>query len=205
MRGTIPTRPTLLNRLKNPADQASWKEFFDTYWGLIYGTAIKAGLTDAEAQDVVQETVFSVFKKMPDFEYNAKNGSFKIWLWRLTSWRIADQLRRRLPIASSRPADHESGRRTPTIERAPDPRSGNLETIWSEEWEKNIVSRALERVRRRVSPKQYQMFDLYYLQKWPVRRIAAGLKVSAGWVYVTKHRLTSLLKREIKAMRTHLS
>jgi hypothetical protein len=49
----IPTRESLLSRLKNWEDRDSWEDFFDTYWKLIYGTARKAGLTDAEAQDIV--------------------------------------------------------------------------------------------------------------------------------------------------------
>jgi hypothetical protein len=61
----IRTRATLLDRLKNWNDQASWQEFFDIYWQLIYGVARKAGLTDAEAQDVVQETLVAVAKHMP--------------------------------------------------------------------------------------------------------------------------------------------
>jgi len=63
----IPTRATLIQRLKDWQDQLSWQDFFDTYWRLIYGTAIKSGLTATEAQDVVQETMISVAKHMPSF------------------------------------------------------------------------------------------------------------------------------------------
>ncbi len=51
----IPTRDSLLSRLKDWNDRDSWKEFFETYWKLIYRTALQAGLNEAEAQDVVQE------------------------------------------------------------------------------------------------------------------------------------------------------
>jgi len=53
----IPTQKSLLSRLKNWDDQSSWKTFFDTYWRLIYAFARRAGLGDAEAQDVVQFSV----------------------------------------------------------------------------------------------------------------------------------------------------
>jgi hypothetical protein len=46
----IPTRSTLLSRLKDPGDDQGWRRFFDTYWKLIYGFALKAGLTETEAQ-----------------------------------------------------------------------------------------------------------------------------------------------------------
>src|SRR2546425_12638918 len=92
-----PTRQSLLSRLKDWNDQESWKVFFDTYWKLVYGAAIKAGLSDAEAQDVVQETVIAVCKSMPNFKYAQTNRSFKSWLLQLTSWRIADHFRNRDP------------------------------------------------------------------------------------------------------------
>jgi hypothetical protein len=38
---SIPTRQSLLNRLKDWGDQSSWQDFFDTYWQLIYNVAIK--------------------------------------------------------------------------------------------------------------------------------------------------------------------
>src|SRR3954453_4758436 len=98
----IPTRQSLLDRLKDWQNEESWKVFFDTYWKLIYSAAAKAGLSDAEAQDVVQETVISVYKSLPDFEYDPKLGSFKGWLLKLTRWRIIDQLRKRRPDSSNR-------------------------------------------------------------------------------------------------------
>ncbi|PYJ97103.1 MAG: hypothetical protein DME23_17310, partial [Verrucomicrobia bacterium] len=74
---SIATRASLLDRLKDREDQASWQEFFDTYWLLIYRVAKKAGLTDAEAQDIVQETVMAMANKLPGFIYDPKVCSFK--------------------------------------------------------------------------------------------------------------------------------
>jgi len=93
--GLIPTRRSLITRLKNWDDQESWKDFFETYWKLIYGVAIKAGLNDAEAQEVVQETIIAVVKQMEGFKYDPKMGSFKGWLLLQTRWRIADKMRKR--------------------------------------------------------------------------------------------------------------
>src|SRR5678815_3211087 len=91
----IPTRASLLHRLKDWRDQASWQQFFDIYWRLIYGVARRSGLTDSEAQDVVQETMLAVAKHMPGFQYDAANGQFKAWLLNMTRWRIIDQMRKR--------------------------------------------------------------------------------------------------------------
>src|SRR5215470_2547844 len=96
----IPTRHSLLRRMKDAGDQTSWQDFFDTYWRLIYAVALKAGLNDAEAQDVVQETLLTVTRKIKDFETTPDRGSFKGWLMQITRWRIADQFRKRPPPAA---------------------------------------------------------------------------------------------------------
>ena len=47
---SIPTRQSLLARLKDWNDQEGWRRFFETYWRLIHSTALKAGLTQTEAE-----------------------------------------------------------------------------------------------------------------------------------------------------------
>src|SRR5262245_43589309 len=91
----LPTRRTLLSRLKNWDDQRSWREFFNMYWRFIYAVAIRSGLADAEAQEVVQETVITVSKQMSGFKYDRAKGSFKNWLQNTTRWKIQDQFRKR--------------------------------------------------------------------------------------------------------------
>ena len=86
----IPTRRSLLSRLRSWGDQESWHDFFATYWRLIYEVALKSGLSEVEAEEVVQETVISVAKKMPGFKYDPAIGSFKGWLLQITRRRIAD-------------------------------------------------------------------------------------------------------------------
>src|ERR1041385_7370568 len=104
----IPTRATLIQRLKNWQDNSSWQDFFDTYWKLIFTVAIQAGLTEVEAQDVVQETMLAVARHMPSFNYNQSQGSFKTWLLNMTRWRIKDQVRRRESLARRRPAREDT-------------------------------------------------------------------------------------------------
>ena len=91
----IPTRETLLNRLRNLDDETSWREFFETYWRLIYNVARRAGLRDAAAQDIVQETLVTVSRHMLDFRHDPEIGTFKNWLLNITRSRIIDAARRR--------------------------------------------------------------------------------------------------------------
>src|SRR5438309_3627242 len=171
----IPTRDSLLGRLRDWGDEKSWKTFFDTYWKLIYGRAIRAGLTDAEAQDVVQDTVICVCKSMREFKYD-KSGSFKQWLLRLTTWRIHDILRRRIPGLKEK--GNRQSTATDDLDKIADPTPSPLESAWDKEWEENLVEAAIERVKARVDGKSYQIFDLSVGKNWPVARISQALNVS---------------------------
>ena len=210
----LATRWSLLARLKDWQDDQSWRQFFDAYWKLIYSVAIQAGLSDAEAQDVVQDTLLSVAKKIGEFRCEPAAGSFKVWLLKLTRWRILNQLKKRMPyqaMPTSGPASAVTGvraarrsqddsTRTATIERVADPASLNLEAIWDAEWARNLTEAASERVRQKVSARQFQMFELYTVQGWPVGEVARLLGVSAGQVYLAKHRVSRLLKKEIQKL-----
>ena len=194
----IPTRATLLERLKDWQDQSSWQEFFDTYWKLIYGVARKAGMTDAEAQDVVQETIFSVARHMPTFKYDPAIGSFKAWLLNMTRWRIIDQLRKHGPPGVHRPEDTATG--TQTTDKIVDPASQNLDALWEAEWQKALFDAAIAKVRRHLDPHKYQLFDCYVNQEWPAEKVAQSFGVPIEHVYLAKHRVTELIKEEVKRL-----
>lgn len=194
----IPTRATLLSRLKDWEDQESWSEFFNIYWKLIYKTALKYGLQDAEAQDVVQETIISVSKSMPGFRYDPAIGSFKAWLLRLTRWRIRDQHRRRNIVNHHETlVDGEAA-----LEAA---LTQEVEAEWNDEYERNLVDAAMERVKMQVDPKQFQIFDLYVLKEWPVKRIADLMNVAPPKIYLVKHRISKMVKREALSLNQRMS
>jgi RNA polymerase sigma factor (sigma-70 family) len=194
------TRASLLGRLKNWEDAASWEEFTQTYSRLIRGVALQSGLSEAEAKDVEQETLLSVARKIHEFESNPERGSFKSWLLNLTRWRITDQVRKRSPgTMAQQPA--EEG--TATIDRIQDPFS--LDAVWEIEWKKNLLETALARISRRVKPKHLQIFDLYSVRRWPASKVARELGVSMVQVYLVHHRVTKLLKEETAYLETKLS
>jgi hypothetical protein len=90
--------------------------------------------------------------------------------------------------------------RTATLHRIPDPGGAALESVWDQEWARNLTTRALERVKRQVSGQQFQIFDLHVLQNLPVSDTARTLRVSAASVYMAKYCVGSLLKKELKKL-----
>lgn len=195
---SLATRRSLLSRLKQSDAQESWREFFDTYWRLIYTTALHAGLTDSEAQEVVQETILTVVKKIRSFRYDPAIGSFKGWLLTIVRWRIGDQFRKRqqqIDFSAARRPTRTSG--TATLERIADPAAINLDAVWEEEWQRTLFDAALSRVKRQANARHYQMFDLHAVKHWSVDKVAQTLGVSAGQVRLAKHRVTALMRREV--------
>ena len=192
--GLEATRRSLLTRLKDHADHEGWQQFFDTYGGVIHGVAMKAGLTSTEADEALQETLLSVAREMPGFRYDASRGSFKGWLFQIARRRVADQFRKR-----ERQWRHEAPP-TSNLDETIDPATDPLGRDWDEEWRRNQVQVALERVKARVSPRQWQMFDLGTLQEWPTDRICALLGVNAAQLYMAKMRVGRLLRSELGAL-----
>jgi RNA polymerase sigma factor (sigma-70 family) len=200
----IPTRWTLITRLKDWEDGESWRVFFDTYWKLIYAVAIKAGLGDSEAEEVVQETVITVAKKIHAFQTDPRLGSFKGWLLKITQWRIRDQFRKRRRGEARGTAEPGFKDGTSTVQRVPDPSGCALQALWDQEWESNLIDAALARVKERVSAKQYQIYHLSVIKKLPVQQVAQVLGVNAAQVYLAKHRVGSLVRREIKSLESRI-
>jgi RNA polymerase sigma-70 factor (ECF subfamily) len=197
----LPTRQSLLERLRDLDDYKAWQEFFDTYWKLIYCAAVKGGLSDDEAEEVVQETIIGVARNMEGFRYDPQTCSFKGWLMHITRRRIIDRFRKRqlrpetlVPLPADT-AGSDAGLQIPdtAAEQA-------FAGLWDEEWQKNLVDAAMERVKHKVSGEHYQIFYLHSVQNMPARDICQLLRVSAAKVYVVRHRVARLVKREVEAL-----
>ena len=204
----LPTRQSLLSRLKDWQDDASWTLFFETYWKWIYHRGIKAGLSDAEAQDVVQETLLSVSKSMKTFDYREVNGSFKKWLQQLTNWRIADQFRKRQQeiTSATEATEHRTdtstgtGSATDTIARLPAPIADDAD----EDWERTLLEAALRRIKGKVDPSYFQAYELNVFQNWPAAKAAAAINVNRARLYLIKHRINRLIKEEIEHLQKEI-
>jgi len=191
------TRKSLIARLDNWEDQKTWDEFYQTYWRLIYSVAVRAGLRPEEAFDCVQETILSIAKQSKKKLYDPEQGSFKTWLMNMTRWRINDQFRKRKKDTAMTGGDWDDERKTAVIDRIEDPNGDVLERLWDVEWKKGIADAALSRVKAQVSPKQYQIFDYYVVRQWDAGKVQDKLNVSMAQVYLAKHRVGAVLKKEL--------
>jgi RNA polymerase sigma-70 factor (ECF subfamily) len=209
----LPTRATLLDRLKEPGDDASWAEFHRTYRGLLVGVGRRAGLTELEAQEALQETLIAVAKKMPEFQYEPGRDSFKGWLLQIARWKIADQIRRRgcrrnpnvggeslsvaERLAMAKESEEEAGETGPELA---DPHD-DFQAIWNAEWERHVLEQALGRVKRQAKPEYYAIYHLCVVEERPIAEVCRILGVSASAVYLAKYRVGTLVKKELLRLR----
>ena len=199
----LKTRRSLLSRLRDLDDHESWRAFFDRYWRMLYKVARRAGLSEADAEDVVQETVVAVARQMPRFRYDPARGSFKGWLFRIVGRRVSDHLRRlyrqpRRDEPALEAEDGESGAGT-GLAVADEP-AGGIDAAWEQEWEQAVFEAAVARVRERTNPKHFQVFDCSVRLGWPAAKVAATLGLSTAQVYLARHRVSHAVKQAARTI-----
>lgn len=196
---SLPTRRSLLTRLRNWDDDEGWREFHELYYDLILSVVRKSGVSGADAEEVAQEALISVAKGMKEFRYNPERGSFKGWLKTIVRSRLVDffrrQARRRTTPLDENTAPEEASDSEPLNE---------LDAHYEREWSRHLLEQALRWLQRRIPARQFAVFDLCVLQEQPVPEVARLLGMNRGLIYVTKHRAARLLKQRLEVLRTEM-
>ncbi len=198
------TRSSLLVRIRDWADERSWREFHQRYHRLILAMALQSGLSREEAEDVIQETLLSIAKKMPGFVYDRTEGSFENWIRSVTRHRILDQFRKRqpaevdleIPPTRTDTAD-EALHRPPATPVPATLDDGGWDAAWDDAWRATLLETALERLRFRSRPEHFQIFHYSFVRGMGARSVGRTLGVGLPQVYVVRHRLMRELKEEV--------
>jgi hypothetical protein len=67
-----------------------------------------------------------------------------------------------------------------------------------------VLSAAVDRVKRAVSAKHYQIYDLYAVKQWPISKVTKVMKVSDDLVYQVKSRISRQIQDQVEQMKTKL-
>lgn len=186
---SIPTRQSILSRLKAILEDGSWREIFEIYWKLIYNTARKCGLSDSEAQNVVQETMVTLKRDLYKCEFDPQQVSFKAWLQESTERNIGDQIRKR-PQWNSTDGPTERDLKA------------DIQADWDNDWSVNIVDEALRRVRTRMPPKEFQAFYTNVVHRKGAKATAELLRMSLPAVYMSTYKVKRALRIEMEKLET---
>src|SRR5215813_362805 len=182
------TRVSLLTQLRrDPCDQAGWDEFVERYGRHIYRWCRRWKLQDADAEDVTQDILAKLTRKLRAFAYDPSR-SFRGWLKTLAhhAWRdFVDSPRR----AQAAVGDDRAWELMRTLEARED-----LIQKLQEAFDHELLEAAKTRVRLRVAPHTWEAFRLVALEGLPVAEVAATLGIQVAMVYVAKSKVQKMLQ-----------
>ncbi len=181
------TSASLLERLRQPAEQESWQRFVQLYTPLIFYWARRTGLQDADATDLVQDVFTLLLKKLPEFRYSP-DKSFRSWLRTVTlnKWRE----RQRQPRAAV-----GGDEQTPETAIADD-----AEAFWETEYRQQIYQRAFELMQSEFQPATWKACWEQVVGGKPAAVVAAELGMTAGAVRAAKFRVLCRLRKEFEGL-----
>lgn len=201
----LPTRATLLERLQNREGsetwQQGWQEFFTLYQPVIYRFAINSGLKPGEADEVVQEVVIGVARKLPAFRYEPERCTFKTWLFRVVRNKIVDH-RRREKTRGRRP--DSGGISEEEYESIPDEGMLTPDRAWDLEFERGLRQSALQWVSQRVKPMTLRLYLHHVVDGHDVEATVAAFRdsnVVPADVYQAKFRVQAKLDAQLLILR----
>jgi RNA polymerase sigma-70 factor (ECF subfamily) len=183
------TSPSLLERLRRPAEEESWSRFVKLYTPLLYSWARRIGLQDPDAADLVQDVLTLLVQKLPEFRYDGSK-SFRGWMHTLTLNRWRETRRRAgsaLPSAS--PSDLAE-LACPT----------NDEEFWEKEYRQHLVGRALQLMQADFQPTTWKACWEFVVTGRPAADVAAELGITVDVVYSAKSRVLRRLRHELDGL-----
>lgn len=190
MAATDTTRMSLLLRLRNRSDKLSWAQFHDRYGELLYRYARSRGAGHADAEDVVQEVEFALFKAMDGFEYDVRKGRFRGYL----RCAVIHAMGRR----AAKHAHEQPGLDPQTMENLADSDAGDEE--WNREWQLHRLRWALREIASEIEPKTLEAFQMHVMNGVSVDDTAGRLNLGKASVYQAKSRVLKRVKEKLDAL-----
>ncbi len=189
------TSPSLLFRLRDPADREAWQRLVALYTPLLGDWLSRYGVQSADADDLVGEVLAAVVREMPGFRYDAAKGAFRGWLRTILVHRLRDFWRSRdhqPRAAGGEFYDH-------LLDKLEDQRS-EISQVWDREHDEHIVCRLLEMVRPEFESTTWEAFRLVMLEGREPARVAGELNLSRNSVYLAKSRVLQRLRQEAEGL-----
>lgn len=190
------TSVNLLESMQGTAGGEAWDEFHSRYAGLLLAVGRRFGLSSADAQDAVQDTLLAVLREFRALKkpYGFGCGRFRAWLRAVAIHKVQDIRRRQMRQQRATSAKSEE------LEMGMEPwaSGAGAERIFEEEWQRNIAARAMEQVAREMDPDVIQAFQLYAVNGHSVAKVAHLLGVTRNAVYICKSRVLARLRRVVR-------
>jgi RNA polymerase sigma-70 factor (ECF subfamily) len=184
----IETPTTLIYRIRDPADDASWSEFVGIYEPLVRGLVRKKGVARQAEDDVVQEVFARVVKAAPTFEIDRQRGRFGKWLWTVIHHAVVDHFRSLGKLRRER-SDQDQVDAVEARVDCPD-------ETWLREQKTRVLQCAKERVKGTVPPKHWACFEQHVLAGRTAQAVGDELGESTNYVYVNACRVLEKVRQQ---------
>ena len=145
------TNVSLLSRIRDKADNAAWREFDERYRDLMLRYCRRRGLSQVDAEDVVQSTLAGLSESLARFTYDANRGRFRDYLSRCVRSEISRW--------AARPQVAVRGLLSKEGSRLPSPDDDDGDATWEEEWVAHHYRRALATIRPQFDARSIEVFD----------------------------------------------
>jgi len=183
------TRISLLQRVRDPSDQAAWREFDALYRPLLMRFARARGLADPDAEEVVQQCMAALATYMHRFTYDATRGRFKGWLCTVVNNRIRNQRRDRKEFT-----DLPDGiRKEQTGEPTP-------EEVFEQVWMQEHLQAAMRQLETLSTPRDFGAYRRYVIEEAEVDTVCREFEISPNQLYKIKWKLTQELRELFTAI-----
>jgi len=185
------TSASLLDRVKRDPQSAAWQRLLEIYEPLIRGWLRRHNLVESDADDLLQEVMTVVVRRIPEFEHNGRVGAFRTWLKSITANCLRDHWRsgRRRPTATGNSDFQE------LLAQLEDPTSG-LSTSWDQEHDRHVARKLLEMLRGDFEPTTWQAFQRTALEGAAAADAAQELGLTTNAVFIAKSRVLARLRQE---------
>lgn len=187
------TRLSLLRRLRDEThNQQAWNEFVDHYGPRIYDWCLRWNLQEADAQDVTQNVLLKLAKRLREFQYDPSR-SFRAWLKTVTHHAWYDFLEANRRLSSS-----QDSAVLATLEARQD-----LEHRLGELFDQELLAEAMRRARQRVAPQTWEAFRLTTLEGLSGADAAERIPMAVSQVFVAKRRVQKIIQDEIRRLQAN--
>lgn len=182
---------SLLDRLRHEPSDTAWLRMVDVYTPLIRGWLKRYSLLEQDVDDLVQEVLAIVVRRLPDFHKRAQIGAFRRWLRTIT----VNCLRELWRNQRYRPRAMGNGEFGNMLDQLEDPYSA-LSKLWDQEHDRHVTLALLARIRPRFEEKTWQAFQRVALEGIPVDDAARELDMTVNAVFIAKSRVIHALRQE---------
>jgi RNA polymerase sigma-70 factor (ECF subfamily) len=182
------TSPTLLERLRQSADEAAWRQLAQLYTPLLFYWARRCGESEQDAADLVQDVFVTLLQTLPTFRSD-KSGQFRGWLRTVILNKLRDR-KRREATANKALAQHGQAPDLPDV----------AEAYWETEYRQDLARRALQLMQAEFAPATWKSCWETVVEGRSIDAVARELGMSENAVYIARCRVLRRLREQLAGL-----